>query len=112
MKKSYKFDVTLGIVKAECASVKKADWDEHNKLQEMDLPKGTPSLVYEPIPIIFDFSVNPLVQMTEEEIPLFSEENVVKVTEVVLITGESIYFLIPFNEFEKFFVDYKRIKFE
>jgi len=112
MKKSYKFDVTLGIIDCQCASVKKAEWDEHEAHLKMDLPNGVPSLIYESSPIIFDFSVNPLVQIMEEEIPLYSDDNIVKITEVVLITGESLYLLIPFEDFKKFFIDYKRIKFE
>jgi hypothetical protein len=112
MKKSYKFDTGIGIFKGECASVKRTDLQEYEKLQEMELPNGTPSLVYEPAAVILDFSVNPIIQITEDEIPLYSEDSMVKVTEVLLISGEALYLLVPFEDFEKFFIEYKRIKFE
>lgn len=111
MKKSYKFDTTLGIIKAECAAIKASDLDEHDKLKEMELPNGTPSLIFEASKIIIDLNMSPVKQIIENEIPLYSEDNIVKITEVLFFDDSSINLLIPFDEFEKFFFDYKRVVF-
>lgn len=111
MKKSYKFDTTLGIIKAECASIKDKEYAEHMKLERIELPNGTPELVFEASKIVVDLSLSPLKQFAEKEICLYSEDNTVKVTEVLFFDDSSINLLIPFDEFEKFFFDYKRVVF-
>ena len=112
MKKSYKFDTTLGIIKAECAAIKGSELDEHEKFQEMELPNYSPSLVFEASKIVIDLSHTPISYFSENEVCLFEEENVVKTTQLLFFDGDSLQMLIPFDEFEKFYIDYKRIKFE
>ena len=111
MKKSYKFDTVLGIIKAECAGIRASDLDEHDKLEKMDLPNGTPNLVFESSKVIIDLSMSPIKQAVENEIALYSEDNMVKVTEIMFLDDSTINLLIPFDEFEKFFFDYKRVVF-
>lgn len=108
MKKNYSFDTTLGIIKGECASVRSSDLTEHEKMQEMDLPNGVPSLVFEPAKTIIDISQNPLIQITENELSIFQEDNIVKLTELTFFDNSVVRMLIPFEEFEKFFIEYKR----
>lgn len=108
--KNFEYDINLGVIKTKITGIKSSELEENQKLQEMELPNGTPSLVFESLDAVLDLSLMPIIQFTENEISLYTEDNVVPCTELIFIDGNTASILVPFKDFEKFYFEYKRVK--